>query len=93
VPHEATFGREELWEFRVATAVSDVNWKWLKNGYLGRAVRGQKMFSAPMIGFATNFALLQTEGQNAKENGHRTLEQTGRSGLEGGDGLLVKIDR
>jgi hypothetical protein len=28
-----------------------------------------------MIGFAGNFALLQTEGQNAKENGYETQNE------------------
>jgi hypothetical protein len=36
----------------------------LKIGYLGRFPRGEKIFSAPMIGFAGDFALLETEGQN-----------------------------
>ena len=45
-----------------------------------------------MIGFAGVFALLQTEEQNAKENGYRALGQTGLSGLEGGNGWIVKID-
>jgi hypothetical protein len=52
-----------------------VNWKWLKNRLLRGVPRSQKIFSAPMIGFAGRFALLQTEGRNAKENGYEAQNE------------------
>jgi hypothetical protein len=46
-------------------AVSDVNWKWLKKWLLRAFRRARKIFFTSMIGFAGDFALLETEDRKS----------------------------
>jgi hypothetical protein len=48
-------------------AVLDVNWNWLKNWLLTTFPGSQKIFLATMIGFARDFALLETEDGNSDD--------------------------
>jgi hypothetical protein len=62
-------GGEQLWEPRVATAVSDVKWKQLTIKLLrGVSSKLENILRAD-DSFAGNFALLRTEGQ--KREGER----------------------
>jgi hypothetical protein len=72
-------GGEALWELRVATPISDVNWKWLRLRLLRAVSRPPENILSTDDRFAGDFALLKTEGQNAKQNGMK-LETKIRAG-------------
>jgi hypothetical protein len=67
-------GGEPLWELRVVTVVSDVNWKSLKIRLLrGVSSQPENILSVDDR-FAGDFALLRTEGQ--KREGERMKLKT-----------------